>query len=812
MGTGPGWREEGDAMMRGSRRILVWGAALLAVLLMLAMATAYLLLRRSLPTLEGDAALPGLSAPARVDRDALGMVTITAANRDDAVRALGYVHAQERFFEMDLMRRTAAGELSALFGPAAVETDKRRRVHRMRQRIRDHLDSFTQDQRDAVEAYVAGVNSGLAALDTRPWPYLLVRQAPQPWTVEDVALTGFAMYFDLQDAGNTDELALWQARPHLPPPLWALVTHDGSQWDAPIMGSARGDAHLPGPDALDLRQLAYPATPLATAGSGDVPALGSNNFAVSGSMSTTGSALVADDMHLGLRVPNIWFRARLRYPDGEAPGGQVDATGFTLPGLPAIVVGSNGHVAWGFTNSYGDWLDWQEMPACGDDTPAADCPPVRHVTERIEVAGGEPVDLDIEETDWGPILHRGADGRRMALRWVAHQPGALTIGLMDFVRADSVPSALAIADRSAIPAQNLLLGDSAGQVAWRLLGPLPLRAADCRASPVAAGPPGMLDPPDACPPWGLGVSRGVSVVAPEGGRLWTANNRVADGELLARIGDGGYVLGARARQIRDGLRARNRFDEQALLDIQLDDRSLLMERWWTLLQAEARRGQAQPALEQIAAAAGEWSGHADVDSVAYRLVRGWRQHVHERIADGLTGPARAALGEDFIMPRLPQLEGVAWPLVEQQPAHLLPPRFDSWQALFEDAAVQLRDELAPLGPLSERRWGERNTARICHPLQRALPSFAGRWLCMPATPLPGDSHMPRVQSPDMGASERMVVSPGHEDRGIAHMPGGQSGHLLSPFWGAGHEDWVEGRPTPFLPGPTRYSMTLEPTR
>jgi penicillin amidase len=184
--------------------------------------------------------------------------------------------------------------------------------------------------------------------------------------------------------------------------------------------------------------------------------------------------------------------------------------------------------------------------------------------------------------------------------------------------------------------------------------------------------------------------------------------------------------------------------------------------------------------------------------------------VHARIADGLVAPGQGGLGETFAMPALPQLEGVAWPLVTQRPPHLLPRRFATWDALFEDAAREVRDELLALGPLSERSWGEQNTARICHPLAGALPSFARRALCMPFEPLPGDTAMPRVQSPNMGASERMVVSPGHEADGIIHMPGGQSGHPLSPFWGAGHDDWVRGRATPFLPGQKTHVMRMAP--
>ena len=148
-------------------------------------------------------------------------------------------------------------------------------------------------------------------------------------------------------------------------------------------------------------------------------------------------------------------------------------------------------------------------------------------------------------------------------------------------------------------------------------------------------------------------------------------------------------------------------------------------------------------------------------------------------------------------------------MLQQRPANLLPPAFDSWDALLIDAARRT-ERAGRQGPLAKRSWGERNTAAICHPIARALPDIAKHWLCMPADRLPGDRDMPRVQTPGFGASERMVVSPGHEADGIVHMPGGQSGHPLSPYWGAGHEDWVHGRPTPFLPGKPQHTMTLVP--
>ena len=219
--------------------------ALLLVLLAL-FVTVWWLLRGSLPPLQGELVLPGLSAPVTIDRDALGVVTIDAANENDAMRALGYVHAQERYFEMDLLRRTAAGELAELFGPVAIDTDKEHRVHRMRARVTRSLNSILGDKRPLAQAYVDGVNAGLRSLRTRPWPYLLLRKQPAPWRLEDSALTGYAMYFDLQDADNTRELALWKLRPHLPASLYALLARDGTSWDAPLIGTPRGDARTAG--------------------------------------------------------------------------------------------------------------------------------------------------------------------------------------------------------------------------------------------------------------------------------------------------------------------------------------------------------------------------------------------------------------------------------------------------------------------------------------------------------------------------------------------------------------------------------------
>lgn len=779
-------------------------ALLLLVLVMVGAGSVWWLLRGSLATLDGEVALDGLSAPAKLQRDANGTVTIDAANEVDALRALGYAHAQERYFEMDLMRRVSTGELSELFGAIALEKDKTQRVHRIRARAEAELAAMTDGKRAQLEAYTAGANAGLAALRAKPWPYLLLRQTPKRWELQDAALVGYAMYFDLQDGANARELAMWRIKPHLPPALYALLARDGTRWDAPLMGEARGDATLPTADEVDLRKLPGPPGERHGVAADDIVP-GSNNFAVDGTVGKDGRAIVANDMHLGLRAPNIWFRARLRYADPRAPGGKVDVTGFTLPGLPAMVVGSNTHVAWAFTNSYVDTADWRIHTACkATDTDTANCvKPVSHA-EVIRVAGGAPVEFEVEETEWGPILHREGD-TVFALRWNAHQTGALGFGLTDMPIAGNLDQALAIVDRAAVPTQNLLIGDATGRIAWRLIGPLAQRAEGCDA----ALPGTDAEQAGRCTPWTVATDRSPSVIDPPGHRLWSANNRTMDAAALASIGDGGFAFGARAKQIRDGLFARETMSERDMLAIQLDDRALFLGEWHRMLGETAARAKT-PALSELATAAKTWDGRASAESTSYRIVRAWRLAVHERVAEGLTAPAHAALGDAFAMPAFQQLEGVVWPLLEQRPAHLLSRKYATWDALLEDAAKSVRDELKAQGPLAQRTWGERNTADICHPLAKAIPLLGKRLLCMPPDRLSGDGSMPRVVGPSFGASERMVVSPGREAEGITHMPGGQSGHFLSPFWGAGHADWVEGKPTPFLPGEARYTLTLRP--
>ncbi|HUD41751.1 MAG TPA: penicillin acylase family protein [Dokdonella sp.] len=790
------------------RRTLRWAGRLLAAAILLsgiAAAAAWALLRASLPQLDGDVAAAALRAPVTVERDTAGSVTVRAADRSDLAWAIGYVHAQERYFEMDLMRRSAAGELAALFGEAAVPLDRQARVHRMRARLAATLDRLPTGHRDALDRYRDGVNAGLRALHARPFPYLLTGTAPAPWRSEDSLLVVAAMFFDLQDAGNARELGLSRLHAALSETAYRFVTASGGGWDAPLAGPPLRWPALPTPAELDLRTLA-PADPAAVAPSQETP--GSNAFAVSGALAG-GPALVANDMHLGLRVPNIWFRARFVYPDPRRAGRDVDVSGVSLPGMPAIVAGSNGRVAWGFTNSYGDFADWVRVSidaADPDRYRSTDgWAPVATIRETIAVHGGADIALDVRETAWGPLLADDADGTPLALAWAAHRPGAIDLGLLALDTAETVDEAVAIAQSSGIPAQNFVVGDRAGHIAWTIAGRIPRRSGDYDASlPSDWSRPGVgwdgwieaaQHPLIADPPWQ---------------RIWSGNQRMVESPWLDVLGDGGYDLGVRAMRIRDDLAARERFTPQDMLAIQLDDQATLLESWKNALARQLDAMAAGPDRDALRAALADWTGKADVDSVGYRIVRAWREEVVQTVRGGFTAAVRTRF-PDFALPRLNQFEHAVSALLLFRPAHLLPPGHASWDALLGDAALRVAARLrAEPGGIAARTWGERNTTRIRHPLSRALPPLLGRWLDMPAQALPGDSHMPRVQGRSFGASERFAVSPGAEQEGYLHMPGGQSGHPLSPFYGAGHADWARGAPTPFLPGPPRHQLRFEP--
>jgi penicillin amidase len=235
-------------------RIVGYSALGVVSLLALACLVVYFMLRASLPQLDGDVAVSGVKAPAKIERDALGTPTIRAASRRDLAFATGYAHGQDRFFQMDLMRRVAAGELAELLGRPLVSMDEKFRIHDFRRIAAAIVNDSASVDRELLDAYAAGVNLALKNAGARPWEYSLLRTQPAPWRVEDSVLVAFSMYLNLNDSSGEAELARSHLREALPPQLYAFLHPLGTEWDAPIVGGKWQVGPIPGAETFNLRE------------------------------------------------------------------------------------------------------------------------------------------------------------------------------------------------------------------------------------------------------------------------------------------------------------------------------------------------------------------------------------------------------------------------------------------------------------------------------------------------------------------------------------------------------------------------------
>jgi penicillin amidase len=823
-----------------------------AALILLPLAVVHGVFRASLPKLDGDFHHMGVVAPVTIDRDALGVPTIEASNRVDLAYGTGFVHGQDRFFEMDLSRRLAAGELSEVFGQVAVEQDKKARLFRFRQVARESLQLATPEQRAVLEAYARGVNAGLASLRSRPWEYWLLRSVPVEWRPEDTVLVSHAMWWDLQYSGVRQEILRQQINARLGGPeceggwkcglkfLYPL----GTEWDAPnaavgvvnagpvggvrgagstdggadvagngaadsaaagagvagagaagVGGGATGAAGaIPPPDVLDVRGAAPARTSPTASVLSNAPdvGIGSNNWAVAGRLTSTGAALIANDMHLRARVPAVWYRARMRIKASNTQPA-VDLNGVTLPGAPLIVAGSNGYIAWGFTNSYGNWLH-VERQSCAAATTVQQ--------EEIRVHGKPNLAFPVRSSPAGVLYQTGPDGTCWFVSWLVQRPAATNMNLMTLERTTSVAQAIAVAPTLGIPHQNFVVGDRDGHIAWTIAGRIPVGFDSTRAMGSSKWTTAEAHP---------------RIVDPEVGRIWTANARPTDdpGQLATIGGNNAAIgadfdLGARAHQIRDDLLAiKIKATPADMLRIQLDDRAEFLTRWRTLiidlLDSDAVVN--QPGRAQFKRLVSDWNAHASVDSVGYRLVRAFHERTQQTVWEMMLASLRVPADEDAWIPS--QFEGALWRLVNERPMHMLAANYADWhQFLLAQVDATLRDLGARCPQLERCTWGSHNPVHIQHPLSRAMPILSGL-LDMPQVQLPGDHDMPRVQDGPVGASERFGVSPGHEDQGYIHIPGGQSGHPLSPYYRAGFMDWALGTRAPFLPGDSQHRLTLQ---
>ena len=762
----------------------------LTVVIILSVGVIFGLLTASLPKENGEITLPGLSAVATVHGDALGVPSIIAENRADAFRSLGFLHARDRLFQMELMRRKSAGRLAELFGAAALKLDRQQRHYQFAKAALDIVRDLPAEQRQVLQAYVAGVNAYIEQTRILPPEFLALRHHPEPWREEDSILVVLAMFQDL-NGQEQDERMLSVMEKALPADLLVFLTPDTDMYATVLLGgtSPRRFSNTIPVDAF--AALPDIDRPIAV-NNVDAESIiaGSNNWVVAGTKTADGRAIIANDMHLGLSVPNIWYRAALQYDHRHIYG-------VTLPGVPTIVVGGNDDVAWGFTNVTADLLDLVSLDLNPDHpqeyrTAQGWVKFGRH-REIIHVKNAPDVELELQDTQWGPVSEQTLLGRPVAVKWTALTEHAVDLGLLAMDQAQTTQQAMTVMNHSGGPPQNVVIADRDGHIGWTYMGRIPLRA----------GFDGL-----ASRSWADGDLGWQGYIAPEAlprlfdpaeGFIATANNRTLGRDYPYAIAHN-WALGYRAFRIAELLRDENKLTEQDLFAIQLDTRSAVLDFYQQLALAELRDiKDKEPLLEEAGQALQSWDGHMNLNSTGAAFLSEFRNRLANAVFAKVVAACRVHDADFNYAWR--EMETPLRLLLTQRPQGVLSARYhNDWRQLIVEAIRQTAGDLHQRYPgtnLTQLTWGETHPITLHHPFSTVAPILA-QLLDMPT--FAGDgcaSFCVKVMSDNHSASERLVLAPGHPEDAIFDMPTGQSGHPLSSHYRDQQPYWRDGVAAPW---------------
>ncbi len=744
-----------------------------------------------------------------ITMDAAGVPWIAAETLDGLYQGEGFMHGQHRFFQMDLMRCYAAGEMAALLGPPMVSMDRSQRVFQLRRVAERAFAALPPAHRRHLQIYSEGVNAGLAHLDGPPPEYLLLGSTPQPWTPVDCLLVMLALGDNLCGGSSRMEMKRSDVLRHSSQEMVDFLFPAIYPDDQPMMKDG----------AVQL-----PPLPSCTSdadgglgwdsGRSDHVTLGSNAWVVSGDRTEHGGAMLASDPHLGITAPNTWYRIGLTAPAGSDAAWPVHdgsdsegwwVFGLSLPGLPGIAIGTNGYVAWGFTNANVDTQDLvriEEHPTdpsryrigtSDDGTPIYE--PYVWDVETIEVARDEPQEMEIRSTRWGAIWSGARMNVPYARKWSLEEPGGLDMGILDVARTRTTGAALDVLSRWGGPPQNAMVADRDGHIGWTITGRLPRRIGHDGSLPVAwfdgGGWDGWLD--DSMRP---------RVEDPDSGVLYSANSRMASADMARRLGRD-WASPIRASRIgamldRDGI-----FTEQDLHAMQLDATMPhlrpLQERLLRVLPDD----DPDEAVRRARAYVASWDGTAGEQQTGFRILL----LVDRRLADEMLQVVAPVVAERRFRVDSEPLRR----LLLDESMECLPDRHESFDAMYDAAFRSVVTELVKQeadGGGLDMPWGQVNTSDFAHPFSRNTP-WGSAALNLPSHSQGGHPDAVRVAHPRFGASARLVVAPGREEHGMLQTPGGQSGHYLSPNYADQHEAWRTGAPAALLPGETTSVVRLQ---
>ena len=777
------------------RRSLALVAALVAVLVFVAWTALF----ASLPRRSGEARVAELTAPVSIALDSRAIATVRAASFLDALRGEGFLHAQERYFQMDLLRRSSAGELSELFGERALTADLGQRPFGYRERARRLLATLPAEQVAWLNAYTEGVNAGLTDLGARPPEYWLAGAPPRHWLPEDSLLVVLTFYTMLSN-NESYERAQGVMHAVLPTELYDFLTPSTSRFDRPVLGATPSDPTggyvplpIPTPDVVDLRTRRAPEHGGPPRVEPPLSGPASNSWAVDATRGAERRAIVANDPHLSLRMPNIFYRVELEWGDRAARG-------VSIPGLPGVLIGASNDVAWGATVSNADQSDWVVVEVDPADPTRYRTPDgyetFTTTTGEIVVKGGSPVRIETRTTRWGPVIAEDWLGRPLALHATWLEPQGLDLDIVALANAPDAASASALLARWAGPSLNWVLADRGGEIAWVVNGPLPRRVGFDGSRPESLADGSRSWQGSRPPPGALGGRDGA---------LLTANSRPlppSQADAVSRM----WMRPLRAKRIDDLLAERRTFDERTFLAMQLDTRAEGYELMRATILDVVPNGEREPQLKRARELAEGWNGSAEVDQTAFRLLHAYYRTLLERALMPLLVPAIEA-DASFVY-RWPLADETLRRLLDERPAHLLTSEHADWPSFLRHTLLETVEQIERDGTI-DAEWGETNVLDVAHPFAASLGPL-GRYLRLPRAPLPGSMISLRVAAPSYGAVLRMAVAPGAPENGVLQLAGGQSGHFLSRQFRDEQADWVDGTPTPFLAGAPTTELKLTP--
>ncbi|MFG1703998.1 penicillin acylase family protein [Nonomuraea sp. M3C6] len=645
---------------------LRWFARVLTVLLVLALVLAGVLVytvRKSFPQLDGSLRLPGLTGSVEIYRDKSGIPHIYADSAADLFMAQGFVHAQDRFYEMDFRRHTTAGRLSELFGKSTLDNDKALRTMGWRRVAEQELPELAQKTQDFLNAYAKGVNAWLSAnpnASDRSLEYSILKLQngdyhPEKWTAVDSLAWLKAMAWDLR-SNMEDEIDRALALTKLPRERVEQL-YPGYPYDrhSPIVTEGAIDHgrfdQLAVPRQRATAALTQAAKTLddvpETLGTEDRDGIGSNSWVVSGEHTASGKPLLANDPHLSPQLPSVWYQAGLhcRKITEECP---YDVTGFTFSGVPGVVIGHTDKISWGFTNLGPDVADLFLEQVEGD-TYLYRGEQVKLETrqEQIKVAGGAPVTITVKSTRHGPLINEVMDGAQpsgeanaVALQWTALTPGRTADAIFALNEAGDWEQFKAAAALFDVPSQNLIYADTSGKIGYQAPGRIPVRENGDGTWPVP-GWTGEYDWKTAPIPY----DQLPSVEDPAEGFIVTANNAVIDPRRYQPLLTKDWAYGYRSERIRDRIKeaiGKGKIDAATMSGIQQDTSNGFAE---TLVPALMRVDLAGPGGEarQLLKT---WDRTQGLDSAAAAYFNAvWRQVLVLTFNDDLPEGARPSGGD-----------------------------------------------------------------------------------------------------------------------------------------------------------------------